>query len=629
MVSRGKRATARLFVTAVIALALAATTAVPARAAGDPAANAAAYYAAVQKARGQTAPTDAQLQRNLREGLDGTFSSASASDADLSKFVDGDLVSDAVFYQATAWDESRIQTFLNTKASSNGCAQAPGGPVCLNVFTMTTTSRAASSACSAYTGVASATAAQIFAGVAAACGINPVVLLALVQKEEGLVSTSTPTQWMYDHATGWNCPDLGGDPTCDNSPSSTGFFNQVFGAAWQFKQYGSDPYFNWIPVGQVSAIDYSSKPKQNCGTKQVAIQNKATAALYYYTPYTPDAASLASYPGSGDACSEYGIRNFWYLFNAWSDGPSTAGAVPATGRLAGADRFDTSVAVSQAAFPSPGADIPAAYVANAYTFPDALGAAPAAAKLGGPLLLSMPTAVPTVVLNELARLKPATIYVAGGALALSDDVVAQLQALSYHPTVTRIAGSNRFETSRMIAQAAFGTSSAKAYLANGVAFPDALSAGAAAGAMGQPVILVTGATPDPETISTLKAMGVTSVKVAGGPAVIPDSFLTGLAGQGISATRVSGPDRYATSLAISQDAFPSATPAAFFASGATFPDALSGAAYAAKVHSPLLVTPAVCVSAGAAELAMRTQTIDVVGGASSLADAVGMLSICQ
>ncbi|CAM5507139.1 Putative cell wall-binding protein OS=Leifsonia shinshuensis OX=150026 GN=HNR13_003364 PE=4 SV=1 [Leifsonia shinshuensis] len=620
MVSGGKRTVLRVIVTSVIALAVAAATAVPAVAAND-----AGHGAG---SGGFDQPSNAQLQKNLEEGLRGSFSPSSAADADLTKFIDGDLVSDAVFYNGTAWDQTRIQSFLDMKATNNSCTPSSGGPSCLNSFSMTTPSKASSTGCQAYTGVTNATAAQIIAGVGVACGINPVVLLAMIQKEQGLVSTGTPTQWMYDHATGWNCPDVGGDPSCDNSPTSTGFFNQVFGAAWQLKQYGSDPYFNYYPVGKVSAIKYSSQ-YTSCGTKQVAVQNKATAALYYYTPYTPNAASLANYPGEGDNCSEYGIRNFWYLFNAWYDGPSTAGSVPASTRIAGGDRFATSAAVSQAAFPSPGAGIPAAYIANAYNFPDALGAAPAAAKRQGPLLLSMPTAVPTVILNELTRLKPATIYVAGGVFALSDSVVSQLQGLSFHPTVTRVAGSDRFDTSRTIAQDAFGTSSSKAYLANGVNFPDALSAGAAAGALGQPVILINGPTPDDATVSTLKNMGVTSVKVVGGSAVIPDSYLSGLSAQGITATRVSGADRYATSLAISQDAFPSATPAAFFASGALFPDALSGAAYAAKVGSPLLVTPGGCVSAGAAEVAMRTQTIGVIGGANALADAVGMLSICQ
>ena len=39
--------------------------------------------------------------------------------------------------------------------------------------------------------------------------------------------------------------------------------------------------------------------------------------LYDYTPYQPNSASLAAYPGVGDACSSYGNRNFFFLFQKW------------------------------------------------------------------------------------------------------------------------------------------------------------------------------------------------------------------------------------------------------------------------------------------------------------------------
>ena len=37
-------------------------------------------------------------------------------------------------------------------------------------------------------------------------------------------------------------------------------------------------------------------------------------SLYNYTPYQPNAAALAAYPGTGDSCSAYGNRNFFFLF---------------------------------------------------------------------------------------------------------------------------------------------------------------------------------------------------------------------------------------------------------------------------------------------------------------------------
>ena len=57
-------------------------------------------------------------------------------------------------------------------------------------------------------------------------------------------------------------------------------------------------------------------------------------------------------------------------------------------RLAGANRFETSVLISQELFPT-GAPVqaPVLYIANGRNYPDALSAGPAASHLGGGLLL--------------------------------------------------------------------------------------------------------------------------------------------------------------------------------------------------------------------------------------------------
>jgi len=60
----------------------------------------------------------------------------------------------------------------------------------------------------------------------------------------------------------------------------------------------------------------------------VNVQNYATAALYNYTPYQPNAAALGNLYGTGDGCSSYGNRNFWVYYNDWF-GP-TAGLPPVT-----------------------------------------------------------------------------------------------------------------------------------------------------------------------------------------------------------------------------------------------------------------------------------------------------------
>jgi len=58
-------------------------------------------------------------------------------------------------------------------------------------------------------------------------------------------------------------------------------------------------------------------PNDSCGSSTVYIQNLATAALYDYTPYRPNQASLSAGYGTGDSCSSYGNRNFYLYFTDW------------------------------------------------------------------------------------------------------------------------------------------------------------------------------------------------------------------------------------------------------------------------------------------------------------------------
>ena len=62
-------------------------------------------------------------------------------------------------------------------------------------------------------------------------------------------------------------------------------------------------------------------------------------------------------------------------------------------RLAGADRYATAAAISRATA-QPG--VAAVVIASGASFPDGLGASPAAAALHGPLLLVQPQAIPAV-----------------------------------------------------------------------------------------------------------------------------------------------------------------------------------------------------------------------------------------
>lgn len=230
-------------------------------------------------------------------------------------FDPGNIISDAEFFTSGTMSVEQIQAFLNEKVPT--CRD---GYVCMKDFVETTFSRDATVLCQAYEGGTNETAAQIIFKVSNACGVSAEALLVLIQKEMGLVTHTWPSKWRFDKATGYACPDTA---PCDER--YFGFYNQVYNAARQFKRYanppGTSPFFTWYPIGQV--VQVRQHPNAACGTLPVHMKNQATAGLYYYTPYTPNNPAMVNIMSTGDACSSYGNRNFWRIYNYWFKKPQS------------------------------------------------------------------------------------------------------------------------------------------------------------------------------------------------------------------------------------------------------------------------------------------------------------------
>lgn len=515
---------------------------------------------------------------------DASETAGAASSISGSQFDPGYIISDAQFYESDAMTQAEIQAFLNAKCPTNNC---------INVITTTSTDRIASNMCpGGYVGVANESTAAIIFKVQASCGISSKALLVTLQKEQGLVTKQNPSTLVLRKAMGYGCPDTS---SCDST--YYGLFNQLYAAASQFKRYGlrtSDnvSFRTKFQIGIPYNIYYN--PNSACGTRSVTVKNMATTALYYYTPYTPNAAALANLGGLGDSCSSYGNRNFWAYYYAWFGSPvdlKISGVE--VSRLGGNDRFETAVNISKANYD---ASTTTVYIANGLDYPDALSAAPSAAMSGSPLLLVRPNFLPAAVIAEIERLSPDTIVVVGGTASVSDEVVDQLGMLASN--VTRIAGTNRYETSQLIAAATFPSGATTAYVATGAGFPDALSASAAAGSQAAPLILIRGldGAVDAETAALLTSLGVTRVVIAGGTAVVSDAMQASLATVPgvVTVDRVAGRTRYDVSSSINHATFTSG-PTVFIASGSSFPDALAGAALAGKLALPLYLAPSSCL----------------------------------
>ncbi len=112
--------------------------------------------------------------------------------------------------------------------------------------------------------------------------VNPKFILVLLQKEQGLIEDSSPKQSDLDWATGYDCPD---NWVCN--PYYKGFGKQVNSAALQFLAYMNEQDHYNYQAGQTYVVSNTPTPYCNASNQTMAVtpQNKATAALYNYTPH--------------------------------------------------------------------------------------------------------------------------------------------------------------------------------------------------------------------------------------------------------------------------------------------------------------------------------------------------------
>ncbi|HEY5187311.1 MAG TPA: cell wall-binding repeat-containing protein [Actinomycetes bacterium] len=192
-------------------------------------------------------------------------------------------------------------------------------------------------------------------------------------------------------------------------------------------------------------------------------------------------------------------------------------------------------------------------------------------------------------------------------------------------TVGRDFGPDRYATSAAIARDHFGPGVPIVFVATGQDFPDALAAGAAAGLMGGPVLLVQ-PTAIPSSISAeLAALAPQQIVVVGGTGAVSDTVLLALKAFTTGpVTRVSGANRYATAAALSARYFAPGVAEVLITTGTNYPDALTGSAAAGAARVPvLLVTSSGIPAETVAELRrLHPGRITILGGPGAVSAAV-------
>lgn len=234
-------------------------------------------------------------------------------------FIAGNIIDDNVFTNKSTMSASAIQAFLNKKVPT--CDTWGTQPSEFGGGTRRQWAEAhgysAPFTCLKDYSQNGQSAARIIYNVSQQYSINPQVLIVLLQKEQGLVTDTWPLSTQYKTATGYGCPD--------NAPCDSQYFGLTNQLTWAAKMYrailnNSPTWYTPYTLGN-NYIQYS--PDASCGGSNVYIQNRATQALYNYTPYQPNSAALNA--GWGTApCGSYGNRNFYLYFTSWFGSTHTA-----------------------------------------------------------------------------------------------------------------------------------------------------------------------------------------------------------------------------------------------------------------------------------------------------------------
>ncbi|MEO5950645.1 MAG: hypothetical protein ABIQ04_04310 [Candidatus Saccharimonadales bacterium] len=221
-----------------------------------------------------------------------------------------DIISDGVFGNEDAMSEDQINNFIN--AFSGSCLRPSNYPAGLSPATWNEPI-----SYTVYGGDVSA--ARIIWKSAKLYHINPQVILATLEKEQGIVSGNARygcSRTVYNSAMGYNCPDssenalksypnigIGDDQkTCVQREQNATFSRQVNHAAWQLsfdahRAYGD---ISWLDDGAVTYGGFMTQGNRarvqngsiqyydgiaNIDGTSIQVANGPTAALYNYTPH--------------------------------------------------------------------------------------------------------------------------------------------------------------------------------------------------------------------------------------------------------------------------------------------------------------------------------------------------------
>ncbi|MDP4178592.1 MAG: cell wall-binding repeat-containing protein [Bacillota bacterium] len=184
-------------------------------------------------------------------------------------------------------------------------------------------------------------------------------------------------------------------------------------------------------------------------------------------------------------------------------------------RLAGQDRIETNNSITESLNAPEGTPV---FIANAYSFPDALSVSSIAAINGYPILLTAANSLPSSIEDELSVIKPSIVYIVGGTGVVSSDVENSINTKLPSASIQRISGANRYETS-MNVFTTFKLDTTNVVLASGKDFPDALCGSQLAAKLNASIVLADENNLDTQQVNYTNK-GITNFYILGGTGAV-------------------------------------------------------------------------------------------------------------
>ncbi|MDI7815371.1 N-acetylmuramoyl-L-alanine amidase [Clostridioides difficile] len=267
--------------------------------------------------------------------------------------------------------------------------------------------------------------------------------------------------------------------------------------------------------------------------------------------------------------------------------------------LTGSDRYETAVKISKEGWKN-GSD--KVIIISGDVSIDGIISTPLATTYNAPILLVEKNNVPDSVKSELKRLNPKDVIIIGDENSISKTSANQIKT-AVNASQTRLSGSNRYETSLLIAKEIDKNHDVdKVYITNATGGEvDALTIAAKAGQDEQPIILTDKDSITNNTYKWLESEDLQSAYFIGGPQMISTNVINkinDITKDSVTNNRVYGADRHETNANVIKKFYTEdELEAVLVAKSDVLVDALAAGPLAANLKSPILITPKTYVSA--------------------------------